>query len=173
MDEGTCFVGIDESNHGRYPEIFVGVFSNDPRDIQYSSFSKQRRKNYNPFAELDNRIYCFSLLRKKDKLRILNKADKDLEGLATSSLIHPFSKSNPGLNYEIYWDGEKEPGAPDHIKEMVCNNCEIESKNISIKSGKKLDTSLYIVNLADSIAYQLFIKRSLRKNNKNKMPFIY
>ena len=171
MDKSrTCFVGIDESNHGKYPEIFVGVFSTDPRDKQPSYFPKNRESDYNFLDELGNRVYCFSLLRKKDKSKIL---DKDLEGIATSSLIYPFSNNNPGLNYEIYWDGKKKPSEVNHIKEMVCNKCGIESEDIYIEARKELDESLYIVNLADSIASQLFRESNLRRKNNFQVPFLY
>jgi len=31
--EGWRYAGIDETNHGRFPEIFVAVYSDFPEDI--------------------------------------------------------------------------------------------------------------------------------------------
>ncbi len=40
--EKRGYLGIDESNHGRSPEFFAGVFSYDQKDIVPGSFSKKR-----------------------------------------------------------------------------------------------------------------------------------
>lgn len=170
MDKETYFVGIDESNHGRYPEIFVGVFSNDLRDIKKSSFGKIRNKKEDLVEKLGNRDYYFSLLNKKDKYRI---PDRDLGGLITSNLLFPFIRDHPNSKYELYWDGEIKLNDLIHTKEMTCNLCGIEEKNLLVRAGKSFDKKYYLVNLADSIAYQLFKRSSLRRKNKHKVPFLY
>ena len=38
------YLGIDESNHGKFPEIFVGAFSNRDKDITKGDIGKIRKK---------------------------------------------------------------------------------------------------------------------------------
>lgn len=166
----TYFVGIDESNHGRYPEIFVGVFSTLTQDIKNSSYPKSRKKKENIEKKLGNRDYSFTLLNKQDFYRV---PEKDLGGLVTSSLIKPFSGIETIKKFDIYLDGEKKFYDIEHTKEMVSNLCEISKSDISIYSGKQFDRIYYVVNLADSIAYQLFKRTSLRRKNNHKAPFLY
>ena len=56
------YVGIDESNHGRYPEIYVAAYSNfesDTEDMLKPEYPKIRvtRKDKNFSAKLGKRDY--------------------------------------------------------------------------------------------------------------------
>jgi len=168
------FIGMDESNNGNHkrkcPEIFVSVFSENPLDIKKSNFNKRRDLIYNPFEKLGMRDYSFCTL---DKGLRKNYKEKDMQGLIASSLILPFSKSNQDRKYDIYLDGKKKPSEIEQIGSMISSYCEIPEKDISLYSGRELDEHIFLVNLADSIAYQLFRKSSLRRKNKHKVPFLY
>lgn len=168
--EKTYFVGIDESNHGRFPEIFVGVFSTLTQDIKNSSYPKSRKKKEDIEEKIGKRDYSFTLLNEKDFHRV---PEKDLGGLVASSLIKPFSGIENVKKFDIYLDGEKKYYDIEHSREMISNLCEIPKSDVSIYSGKQFDRIYYIVNLADSIAYQLFKRSSLRRKNGHKVPFLY
>jgi hypothetical protein len=38
------YIGIDESNHGRFPEVFVATLSYSSKDIYKGKFSKKRSR---------------------------------------------------------------------------------------------------------------------------------
>ena len=50
MENKTIYAGIDESNHGRFPEVFALVLSNKEKDTQKNHFEKSR-KDYSSFLK--------------------------------------------------------------------------------------------------------------------------
>ena len=55
------YLGVDESNHGRYPEIFVGRYTTNPSDAEKNTqFSKKRSKNNIAMHALDYRFFSLT-----------------------------------------------------------------------------------------------------------------
>ena len=47
MARGWSYIGIDESNHGRHPEIFVASFSRNQNDgVVYSGEKLNKRRKH-------------------------------------------------------------------------------------------------------------------------------
>ena len=64
--DSNLYVGIDESNHGRFPEYFVAAFSQIRSDISQGSFEKVRVDHNQLFRKLNCRDYSFLLLNESD-----------------------------------------------------------------------------------------------------------
>lgn len=144
-------MGVDESNHGRFPEIFVAVFSRLEKDILEKKFIK-KRGNSNPLKSLGNRSYSFLQASKADYDRIPNK---EFIGTIITSLFHE-KKPNSFSNLELYIDGSRSPSQIIYTRDLLSETCEIPKDLISINHGPKYDQKYFIVNLADSIANHIF-----------------
>jgi hypothetical protein len=155
--ETTLNIGLDESNHGRYPEIYVAVFSYQDQDLIKSSdkIPKWRRNHKDIFSRIGNRDYSFLLFNDIDHEKI-NPHYKKL-GFILFSLLN---EKYLGIPLRIYIDGELYPKSEDFIKEYLCNLSNIDRKNIEIFSGKKYDSKIKLVNIADEIAHYLSFKRT-------------
>ena len=53
------YIGIDESNHGRYPEIFVAINSIHEEDIKYHKELPKRRYKYKKRRDLERTYRTF------------------------------------------------------------------------------------------------------------------
>ncbi len=161
--EERLYIGIDESNHGRYPEVFVAVFSNLNQDIIKPGHLSKKRPGI-PFNFLNGRDYSFLLVNKHDLGRL---PKKELTGVVLSSL---FSGKSFGdfSHLDIFIDGSIDISRKIYSQEVISEVYEIPKKNISIESGSKFDQTYPIVNFADSIAHYIFRNLSVKEITSNK-----
>ncbi len=158
--ERELFVGVDESNHGRYPEIYVAVFSTIHTDaVIYPSvrFHKNRRYHTTIKDELEKRDYSFLVFNKEDK--DFARDDRFL-GVVVASLIigqQPIVQSSA---VKFYIDGKISARKYNPIEEIIRRATGIGI--IEINCGKDYDRRVQIVNLADETAHLLY-KKTLEK----------
>ncbi len=164
LENRVLYVGIDESNHGKFPEVFVSVFSNLEKDIEKQPYIPKSRNHNKLFGKFSKRDYSFLLVSENDHKRI---PKYEFMGVVTASLI----KDKVGRDIEnllIYLDGEIGQTKQFFIKYLVSKTCNIEIKRIHVKSGAGMDTKYKIVNIADQMAHYLFREAPPKKISENK-----
>jgi glutaredoxin-related protein len=139
------YLGIDESNHGRYPEIFVAVFSTNPADIKKRWNLEKKRNKGNIFSLLNGREFKHIRVT-KDYGNFLDVNDISL--IVFSEFIK-FFKDNLEL---VIIDGEMKKGSNIEKLERILYPNPIPK----IKVIPKADTKYEIVNVADRIANLLY-----------------
>lgn len=145
---GILYVGIDESNHGRVPEIYTAVFSEFPSDVNPCySLEKQRQNHQKLWAKLKRRDYSFLFVEKRDRYRF----DKDLLGVVVASLV--VGSQTADRQIKIFVDA-LEKQKINRLRSMVAELTGIEKKFLLIESGN--DEVLPLVNYADELAHFLF-----------------
>ena len=162
--EKRLYLGIDESNHGRTPEVFVAVFSKLEQDILEHNKLPKRRSNANPLKSMGRRKYSFLLVNETDFERI---PEKEFMGVVASSLIQEeFDKENTHL--DVFIDGYLKKSKQIYAKDLISEVHDIPKDYISISSGSKFDQTYKVVNLADSIANHLFRTLHVKDLSKDK-----
>ena len=143
------FVGIDESNHGRYPEFFTAVFSQILSDISLHQLKiqKERHDHKDLFKSLAKRDYAFLRLYQEDEERLGN----DKLGIVIASLVH--QKIKEGYDFYIFVDALEERKIS-RAREVVSEITGLEKKFIMIQSSS--DEQRRILHDADELAHYLF-----------------
>ena len=151
LPRGVMYVGVDESNHGRFPEILVGAMSGLEEDVIKGSYTKQRKILTVPPSWLNERDYSFLVIEKKDSWRLQKP---EFLGTEISSLLQGIE--NPKLNHlSIFLDGIPTEIGRLYVRDMVSEVCAFPRENITFNFGPRLDETYSLVNLADAIAYNL------------------
>ncbi len=160
------YVGIDESNHGRFPEVFTAVISNLKNDAIKRKYMKKIKKDFKRFPHGQYRDYTFLLAQKVDYERI---PSREMIGTVIGSLIVEDIDSRHTENLEIYLDGGHwTPSSQIYTRDYVSDILSISKENLQLKIGKDLDRKRYVVNLADQQARKIHRKWSLEKASKSK-----
>ncbi len=148
MAEGVVYVGVDESNHGRIPEIYTAVFSTFDSDITpCKGLQKERKSHSRLWSMLTKRDYSFLLVGKPDRETL----GKDLLAAVVASLI---SGHVPQDHYaRIFIDALEKSRIP-RMRNLISQLSEIDRKQLSIEVGN--DDQLPIINNADELAHYLF-----------------
>ncbi len=152
------YLGIDESNHGRRPEIFVGCITPYDGNIREAVIPKRRDKSESKrWKELLGLPYKHIIFDDEFK-------DMDLGNYKTIA-IGEFAKfySQQFEITKIFMDGNMRGPRLEKILEMLD---EINS-HIKLVYGKDLDRRTKLVNEADNIANLLF-REYVLKNGRNK-----
>ena len=138
------YLGIDESNNGRFPRIYAAVFSTNPSDIKNSvRIDKVRGRRSNRLTiALKGRDYRYS---------VINRTDQDLFGknislMAMAELIKSFANLET-----IIIDGTLSKNNMELLKSYLYT-CNIPD----IRSEPKADISYPIVNAADNVANLIY-----------------
>ncbi len=138
------YLGIDESNHGRFPEIFVGAPSNKDKYIRKEDMEKIRHKGEQKGV----------IGSKEFKYIIIHREHKELfkpNGVIFviyAELIRAYSD----IEYVIA-DGETSTS----VLEKIINGLEFVLENVPrIDSVPQADETIPIVNTADCIANRLY-----------------
>ncbi|MFA5173863.1 MAG: hypothetical protein WC438_01655 [Candidatus Pacearchaeota archaeon] len=170
----VLYVGLDESNHGKFPEICVAVFSRIKRDTESSQFII-RHKDLSLLNNLKAsfRDYRFLVLSANQI-----KAGKNRLSTVSNSLISPYLMQNTLFDkIQIYIDGAITGEDKDRIYENLETSCmEIEilgfnkhrqRRKVIKENGKsrKYYHQPFIIGLADIVAYNLYYNYSLRELN--------
>lgn len=171
-DISKLFVGIDESNHGRYPEIFSAIFSIIPQDIieQPNLLVKKRDNHRGLFTKLSKRDYSFIVIGAEDyeKLRPV----EFIGHVAVSLLQEKIPQELDELRILI--DGEVLSNKKLYTRSLISDIYGIEKEIIRIESGKDLDRRYRLVNIADELSHYLFRRCSLEKLSRDvhRRPFV-
>lgn len=159
---GKAYLGIDESNHGRFPEIYVGVYSQFPQDINESTETlPKRRSNGNVFSELTGRQFKH-LLIPEDYKKIYGPHNIRL--IAYSELINAFSGDEFGELEKVIIDG---PLREEDLRKLRLLLSLTPNITPHITSDAQNDTKFEVVNLADRIANLLHRYYASSKSDSN------
>ncbi|MBN1275397.1 hypothetical protein JXA12_03835 [Candidatus Woesearchaeota archaeon] len=136
------YLGVDESNHGRYPEIFVGAFTTEKKYTREGHFEKQRD---------NNRDFCLPYLHliftKEDAKRI---GKKNFQLIAIAELARYVNDLKQ--IEKIFVDGD----IPDVKMEALERAVHAINKKTRVLGGAHLDEKLLLVNEADNRANALY-----------------
>ena len=169
MAEGSKFyhnVGMDESNNGQFPAIYVSVFSDIASDCQISNaLMPKYRKNHKSIGnKLSKRDYRFLFYTQPDKDRI---EYYKTPGVMLASLVHglPFQD-----HMHAYIDGELSRRQLNFITDILHEATNLDKDRIEIIYGKDLDRKVLMVNIANETAHWLLRKQfqTLRCNPSMK-----
>jgi len=154
------YLGIDESNHGRYPEVFVGVCSSFDSDITPTRLSKHRvESSIEKIIGQREWAYCLvpAIARKfldAHSIRIM----------AFVELVTYFKNNNKHDSLDlILIDGDAT--AFELRKTLELSKVKGET---NIRAGKDGDRIYNLVNMADYVAWHLFHIYS-RKRHSEKL----
>ena len=160
-------MGVDESNNGRFPAIYVQVSSNNSHDVcKQKRLLSKSRKNHDTIArKLRSRDYNFLLFSYAES-KIIQNPFKRI-GIILASLIY---EKSLGDHLKIYLDGEWGPKNIDFAKNILKDTTGLEKDVIEIFTGAELDRKIPLVNIADETAHWLLKKplKSLRENKHKK-----
>ncbi|MEM3405590.1 MAG: hypothetical protein QW117_01285 [Candidatus Pacearchaeota archaeon] len=168
ISKRKLFVGIDESNHGKYPEIFVAAYSNKE---EYSIYLQNPIKKDRKHLELNEKLrkvrYNFLILQEYDINRMKEVIKKDkrinlsVRSIVFSSLLKGITRYYKDYSLEILIDGDLKIEELKSTKSLISKIERIPEENIFLYSGIKFDEHILIVNYADEIAHFLFRKKTL------------
>lgn len=160
----VLYIGLDESNNGRFPTIYVATYSENMPKLNGDTLFKKERVHRDFRKKLGKISHSFLLLDYIDKDRIENYK---MPGIVLASLI---CGENVGEFLKIYVDGELFSRQKDYVKDILNASFGLEKGLIDVHSGKDLDRKVNLVNQADEIAHYLlrrpFIKVRDSKNRK-------
>ena len=156
-------LGIDESNHGRYPEIFVGVYSEIKKDSRKGEFPKIRRKIKSINSELSSNGQIRDYMCVVIPVEYTEYLTREQLGLvAISHLISFYDNiyAHETLD-DVLIDGSKSLCEVDKIKEMISPH---SPKIRCVPNGDRI---FKVTNYADLVAHALFKEYNSKKQNKN------
>ena len=137
------YLGIDESNHGREPEIFVAVHSSHKLDIEFHHSLGKHRKHSRINSVIGGIDFRSIVVLSQYKR---NFSDSDMKIIVFSEFIKSF-----GQLEKVVIDGE--------VDDEILAGVEKAIYPIVVPqliSEPKADVSYPIVNIADQIANHLF-----------------
>lgn len=155
-DGGWCvqrvkYLGIDESNHGRWPEFFVGVYSSHELDVKERSskgkgrLGKQHRR-FDLYSGIGDRSFSFVQVPWDIGEIYRSHGEKSLMIAVASEMI----KARDGLE-QVLIDGEFPQSAVEALARTLHPTPLPE-----VTMRRKADITYPLVNYADAIAHQLF-----------------
>lgn len=155
------YLGIDESNHGRSPEIFVAVYSNIPEDVIARNDLTKKRKNKKDFDEiLGSRQFKHILIPKNYKEWF---GETEIRIIAYYELIKNFEYLD-----KVIIDGEIRRNEFQELKKLLIR----ETLPLEIIAESRADITYNIVNIADQIANRLFQHYGRFKNLNRSTKFL-
>ncbi len=151
------YIAIDESNHGRSPEIFVATYSKSDTDgfiDSKANFPKYRKKHRERGARLNGRDYRFIIADKT----ILNLIPEEvLLGSVVSSFVgYALKKETLTSPFTLLIDGEMTSKKIEEIYHRLRNDGRIKERDINLISGGHLDQRNQLVNISDERAHALY-----------------
>ncbi len=166
------YIAIDESNHGRSPEIFVASYSKSDADgfiTSKISFPKYRNKHWERGSRLKGRDYRFIIADKT----ILNLISEEvLLGSVVSSFVgYALEKEDLAIPFNLLIDGEMNHKKIEEIYQRLKNDRKIKERDINLINGSHLDQRNQLVNISDERAHALY-RLPLEKivDNDRRLP---
>jgi hypothetical protein len=144
------YLGIDESNHGKFPEIYAAVFSRRLKDVEKKMHIAKKRRNRNIFSFLEGREFRYILVPGEYK-EILGSND-NVMAVVICEFVRCFG------DLEMILVGGR-------VSKNVCEKIEmiLERECPFIVGEPKADVHYPLVNLADGVANFLFRQYSLSR----------
>ena len=162
------YIGIDETNCGRFPEIYVAAFSNLKKDSYSRQFRlKKRRNDHNSlWGRLSRRGYSFLFLSKSDHERI---SKRDFLWTVIASLSEDTLEEMKEVEKTSFIiDGEVLNSRLAYTRDSLAEYLSLGRNRLEVIAGAKYDEIYPIVNLADEIAHVLFRHSTPEKLSRNK-----
>ena len=130
---------MDESNHGKFPEIFVAVYSRNPHDLKEQKLIPKKRKKEDIENIVEWRDFKYLVISEPEG-KLLGAKNTSL--VAFSELIKAFSPLE-----KIIIDGEIRKPEMRELKKIL-----YPTPYPTIHAVAKGDTKFKLVNMADQIA---------------------
>ena len=151
-------VGIDESNHGLFPEIFCAVRSKKKKDIIEGGKKEKIRANFESLLrEVEERSYSFLVLASKEDYKRIGQ--KNIGGVVAASLLVGTPRNFETL--KIFFDGDLKKPERNYMRDIISEYLAVSKDGISIYCGGNYDQRIPLVNLADGMARYLFRKHTI------------
>ncbi len=171
------YLGIDESNHGQIPEIFVATFSRERKDIvkkhnipklRYRTIeNKFNKQDYGPKKEKSDRLTKF--MQEKYKDLVIDYMQTNFKHILFDKTFYYTLKEFQRIiaitefikHYEpktIIIDGNLYENEKEEISRLIH-----PIRNPEIIAEPRADTTYQLVNKADAIANHLYSKYKLQK----------
>ena len=151
----SYWLGIDESNHGRTPEIYVSVLSTDPEEIIRSAeaLPKLRKK-----VDLD-RLFadypiCFAVLNRD---HINEFGYNGVKAPTIRRLIKGHISEIDLRRTIVLVDGEAASQTTKDLEGMVSKDFGEKVSRSQFQFIEEGDIFYPVINLADRVAYQLYL----------------
>lgn len=146
------YIGIDESNHGNWPEIIVAAWSLNPKSILWHEEKLPKKRTAKSISFLST-LGSFRHMIIPEEYELLVNAETRgvFYKLVKIVSVCEFLKSFSEVRHVII-DGESPEDVLEEIKKQIYHN----RYKPKIESLKSADQRILIVNLADSIAYRLY-----------------
>lgn len=155
------WVGMDESNHGRFPEIYVAVYSDYASDGKETKGLTKKSKG-NIETILKRREFRYILFSREHGNLI---CDKNRFLIAACEFINYFNEEKQNKDITFILDGEYRASRIRDIKELLETK---EKPKIILEP--KADLKYPVVNKADLIARILHRKYATAKRIRNHFP---
>ncbi|MCR4284558.1 MAG: hypothetical protein NUV97_00755 [archaeon] len=141
-------LGVDESNHGKVPEIFVGCFSANPEDALIEEEGTYSKRRSNQIQRPCFQIPFKHLLFSEDHKRIVGAPNLPLIAVGTlASFVYGAYSKLGG----VYLDGELNEAQTRALEKILHSIC----PGMGLFTGAALDTRVRLVNEADNRANML------------------
>ncbi|MCK4589339.1 MAG: hypothetical protein KAT77_02775 [Nanoarchaeota archaeon] len=152
MKEKQWNLGIDESNHGRYPEVIVGVYSYFRKDILLNSGLSRRYKKtiFSEFG-LSRKFKHIIIPREYEKILGKEGITHNIKVIAYAELIKSFFEESGENLSKVLIDGEMRESDLERLARVLHPIRMPETETIP-----KADSKYPIVNFAHRIARKLF-----------------
>jgi len=151
------FLGIDESNHGKYPESIVAVYSHFPSDITRTVGLSKRRGKKPIESFIEKRDFHYFEITEAYKQRIGDYRNARI--IALSELIKSFN-----VLEKVYIDGDLDSAVIEELERILYPAS--KPKIIPVPQG---DTTIPLLNIADALANILY-RHSVSRNNTVLYP---
>jgi len=166
-DDRTLYIGLDESNHGRYPEIIVAVSSLIRTDASTSKMNKRERMGEEELIRFLKNEQRFFFYVKASEWQLTKGEHQLVE--AAPSLVNSLISAKKGYanidSIELLFDGELRLGDSDELFYRIRRMKYIRRiPRISYEAFPKSRKERYdypkILIAADSLAHLLYSKHS-------------
>jgi hypothetical protein len=163
INRRVLYIGLDDSNHGNYPELALAYFSTITGDFLFDNFSFRRDPNLLNRLQSPKRDYRFLLFSQSDIVQGLDNL-----AVAGPSLIFPFiEQKGPFEGVVIGIDGHLNSASKSYLKQELSDYFETISVNgfIKYKQGHGKDKSYSqprILAWADAQVHHLASTLSLK-----------
>ena len=164
-EESRLYIGLDESNHGRFPEIIVAVSSfvaSDASSVVTSKKERMKLKVLWKFLQNDNRDFRYTQVKRGTPKRNKNYLIQTAPLLIGKILENCLKNNEPVDALSILIDGHMRDKDFDDIDEgldEVQDRMGIQIGSISYKpypkGGKRYNYNR-ILTAADSLAHSIF-----------------
>lgn len=166
------YLGADESNHGQFPEIFVGVFSRLIKDIEVQKKKSSGRvkkickirKGNDFFGRFVTEEYIQEIVDTRPWQHLVipleykralgldyglepKEAVENIKVISICELVDFYQKNNLG---EVFFDGFLHDKSLEKIERIT------GLSNVKITHEEHSDQQRRLVNLADRVAYLLY-----------------